>query len=71
MTATKVEGKILQVFGPVVDVKFDGHLPAILNALHCEHDGSRLVLEWRSIWAKTRCVRSPWTPPTDSSAAKR
>ena len=38
-------GSITQVLGAVVDVKFDGHLPAILNALHCDHDGSRLVLE--------------------------
>ncbi|MEO0481288.1 MAG: F0F1 ATP synthase subunit beta [Planctomycetota bacterium] len=47
-TTTAVEGKILQVFGPVVDVQFqDGHLPAIYNALTIE-DSSRgisLVLE--------------------------
>ncbi len=30
----KVEGKILQVFGPVVDVRFpEGHLPAIYHAI--------------------------------------
>ncbi len=34
-----------QVIGPVVDVKFDGHLPEILNALETENNGSRLVLE--------------------------
>ncbi|MSO68687.1 MAG: F0F1 ATP synthase subunit beta [Alphaproteobacteria bacterium] len=38
-------GKITQVLGAVVDVKFDGALPAILNALHVEHQGHRLVLE--------------------------
>ncbi|MGQ3074569.1 MAG: F0F1 ATP synthase subunit beta, partial [Ferrovibrionaceae bacterium] len=38
-------GKITQVIGAVVDVQFDGHLPAILNALHAENQGSRLVLE--------------------------
>ncbi|MBM3485741.1 MAG: F0F1 ATP synthase subunit beta [Alphaproteobacteria bacterium] len=44
-TATNITGKITQVLGAVVDVQFDGHLPAILNALHCTNQGSRLVLE--------------------------
>jgi len=26
-------GRIIQVIGAVIDVEFDGHLPAILNAL--------------------------------------
>ncbi len=38
-------GKIAQVLGAVVDVKFEGALPAILNALYVEHQGQRLVLE--------------------------
>ena len=38
-------GKISQVIGAVVDVTFDGHLPAILNALETENNGNRLVLE--------------------------
>jgi F-type H+/Na+-transporting ATPase subunit beta len=38
-------GRITQVIGAVVDVQFDGHLPAILNALETENQGSRLVLE--------------------------
>ncbi|MDF2231092.1 F0F1 ATP synthase subunit beta [Albimonas sp. CAU 1670] len=38
-------GKITQVIGAVVDVAFDGHLPAILNALETENNGVRLVLE--------------------------
>jgi len=38
-------GHITQVIGAVVDVKFDGHLPEILNALETENGGSRLVLE--------------------------
>ncbi len=33
-STTAIEGKILQVFGPVVDVEFpEGHLPAIYNAI--------------------------------------
>ncbi len=38
-------GRITQVIGPVVDVKFEGHLPEILNALETTNNGNRLVLE--------------------------
>ena len=38
-------GKISQVIGAVVDVKFEGDLPEILNALETDNDGNRLVLE--------------------------
>jgi len=38
-------GRVTQVIGAVVDVSFDDHLPAILNALETENRGSRLVLE--------------------------
>src|SRR5512142_2716233 len=38
-------GRITQVIGAVVDVKFEDHLPAILNALETKNGGSRLVLE--------------------------
>ena len=38
-------GRIRQVTGAVVDVQFDGALPAILNALETTNQGSRLVLE--------------------------
>jgi F-type H+-transporting ATPase subunit beta len=40
-----VFGRITQVTGAVVDVKFEGHLPAILNALETDNHGTRLVLE--------------------------
>ena len=43
--ATNNQGKISQVMGAVVDVQFEGDLPNILNALHCENKGKRLVLE--------------------------
>ena len=46
MTETnKSNGRVTQVLGAVVDVKFDGHLPAIMNALETENHGQRLVLE--------------------------
>src|SRR5208282_4311867 len=38
-------GHITQVIGAVVDVHFDDHLPAILNALETTNQGNRLVLE--------------------------
>ncbi|KAK6534240.1 atp2, beta subunit of the F1 sector of mitochondrial F1F0 ATP synthase [Arthrobotrys megalospora] len=39
-------GKIHQVIGAVVDVKFDSdRLPPILNAIHTDNNGQRLVLE--------------------------
>src|ERR1700722_17008649 len=38
-------GRISQVIGAVVDVQFEGHLPAILNALETTNGGNRLVLE--------------------------
>ncbi|MEM1159675.1 MAG: F0F1 ATP synthase subunit beta [Pseudomonadota bacterium] len=38
-------GKVTQVIGAVVDVQFEDHLPAILNALETENNGNRLVLE--------------------------
>jgi F-type H+-transporting ATPase subunit beta len=44
MANTKV-GTISQVMGAVVDVKFSGELPSILNALETQNNGNRLVLE--------------------------
>ena len=40
-----VTGKITQVTGAVVDVQFGDRLPAILNALETDNNGSRLILE--------------------------
>ena len=42
---TNATGKITQVIGAVVDVQFEGELPAILNALHTQNGATRLVLE--------------------------
>jgi F-type H+-transporting ATPase subunit beta len=43
--ASNLTGKVTQVTGAVVDVQFEGTLPAILNALETDNHGSRLVLE--------------------------
>ncbi len=45
MATTNNIGKISQVIGAVVDVTFDGEIPAILNALETSNNGNRLVLE--------------------------
>ncbi|HVV63614.1 MAG TPA: F0F1 ATP synthase subunit beta, partial [Pseudolabrys sp.] len=44
-TAQNAVGKVTQVIGAVVDVQFEGHLPAILNALETKNGDRRLVLE--------------------------
>ncbi|RIK84990.1 MAG: F0F1 ATP synthase subunit beta [Hyphomicrobiales bacterium] len=44
-TASGAVGRVRQVIGAVVDVVFDDHLPAILNALETDNQGNRLVLE--------------------------
>src|SRR5664279_5503605 len=38
-------GRVIQVIGAVVDVKFDSYLPPILNALTTDNNGHKLVLE--------------------------
>ena len=39
-------GKIVQVTGPVLDIRFaEGELPTLLNAIEIERDGCRLVAE--------------------------
>src|SRR2546430_5121017 len=38
-------GHVTQVIGAVVDVQFEGHLPAILNAIETKNGGNLLVLE--------------------------
>ncbi|HUC63150.1 MAG TPA: F0F1 ATP synthase subunit beta, partial [Alphaproteobacteria bacterium] len=43
--AKNLVGTITQITGAVVDVRFEGDLPEILNALELENQGRRLVLE--------------------------
>lgn len=40
-----MNGKIIQIMGPVVDVEFDGYLPAINDAIEVSNTKERLVLE--------------------------
>ncbi|MCX7951466.1 MAG: F0F1 ATP synthase subunit beta, partial [Clostridiales bacterium] len=40
------KGKVVQVIGPVVDIRFeDGHLPSIYNAIKINNNGQELVAE--------------------------
>jgi F-type H+/Na+-transporting ATPase subunit beta len=45
MADERITGRVAQVMGAVVDVHFEGELPAILNALETDNHGTRLVLE--------------------------
>jgi len=45
MATTNTIGTVTQIMGAVVDVKFDGELPSILNALNVTNQGKNLVLE--------------------------
>jgi len=39
-------GKLVQIIGPVLDIKFsDGHLPNLLNAIEIEYQGRKIVSE--------------------------
>ena len=44
-TPANQTGRITQVIGAVVDVQFEGHLPAILNSITTMNGNNRLVLE--------------------------
>src|SRR6201996_9143664 len=43
------EGRIVQVIGAVVDVEFDGHLPAIMNALETSNTDQRTGQPFRLV----------------------
>jgi len=40
-----MKGKIAQIIGPVVDVRFEGQVPPVLSALTVKREGGDLVLE--------------------------
>ena len=43
--SNRMKGKIIQVIGPVVDVEFEGSVPAIYNAIEVTNGDKKLVLE--------------------------
>src|SRR5204862_891340 len=42
-------GKLVQIIGAVVDVEFEGHLPAIMNALETTNTDQRTGLPFRLV----------------------
>lgn len=44
--STQNTGSVIQIIGPVLDIKFEnGHLPNLLNAIEIETDGRKIVCE--------------------------
>ena len=42
--AVKNTGTVVQVIGPVLDIRFaDGSMPELLNAIEVEHNGNKVV----------------------------
>ena len=64
-------GRVSQVIGAVVDVHFEGHLPAILNCSRRTIAARASCSRWRSTSANPRCAASPWTRPRAWCAAIR
>jgi F-type H+-transporting ATPase subunit beta len=58
------QGTVIQVVGVVVDVEFQGHLPAIYNGLTLKHDGNTLTLEVAQHLSRNT-VRAISLGPTD------
>ncbi|MBX4197432.1 F0F1 ATP synthase subunit beta [Candidatus Saccharibacteria bacterium] len=66
-TASRVntkKGTVIQVVGVVVDVEFEGHLPAIYNAITVELNGKPLLLEVAQHLSQ-QAVRTVALGPTD------
>jgi len=62
-TKQNAVGKITQVIGAVVDVQFEGDLPAILNAWRPRMAATVWYSKSPSISASRRCALLPWTRP--------
>jgi F-type H+-transporting ATPase subunit beta len=58
------QGTVIQVVGVVVDVEFQGHLPAIYNGLTLKHDDDTLTLEVAQHLSRNT-VRAISLGPTD------
>jgi F-type H+-transporting ATPase subunit beta len=66
---TSKTGKVIQVIGPVIDMEFDGHLPAIYNAIrikgqHQGGDAIDVIAETQQHLGENR-VRAVAMKPTD------
>jgi ATP synthase F1 beta subunit len=59
-----LQGRVIAVVGPAVDVEFDSHLPEIMNALHTEIAGATVTLEVQQHLGENR-VRCVSMQPTE------
>ncbi len=59
-----LQGRVIAVVGPAVDVEFDAHLPAIMNALRTEIAGVTVTLEVQQHLGENR-VRCVSMQPTE------
>jgi len=57
-------GKIVQIIGPVIDIRFDDQLPDLYNALTIDANGQTLTLETEQFLGRNR-VRAVALGPTD------
>ena len=58
--STKNIGKVVQVIGPVLDIRFqDGQLPELLSAIEIQSGDRKIVAEVRSTLATTLPAASP------------
>ncbi|NLM60807.1 MAG: F0F1 ATP synthase subunit beta, partial [Clostridiales bacterium] len=39
------KGRITQIIGAVIDVRFEDELPSLYNAVEVQHEGEKIVLE--------------------------
>ena len=60
--AGKNKGRIVQIIGAVIDVRFEDELPALYNAVEIELDGEKIVLEVMQHLMITQCAVFLCTP---------
>jgi len=58
-TAANQIGRVTQVMGAVVDVQFEGHLPAILNSLETKNGNNRFAVSNLNGFSLSSDVASP------------
>ncbi|WP_243286809.1 F0F1 ATP synthase subunit beta [Geothrix terrae] len=62
--SNQLQGRVIAIVGPAVDVEFDAHLPEIMNALHTEIAGVMVTLEVQQHLGENR-VRCVSMQPTE------
>ena len=62
--SNQLQGRVIAIVGPAVDVEFDSHLPSIMNALLTDISGATVTLEVQQHLGENR-VRCVAMQPTD------